>query len=143
MPDGRIFKGPAEVVTILGQLGLDRERLMGAVRSAGAERAPCTRYDRKGWPLIVTGNKAARALRELFCGERWISDETDNQAGILNPHINVRVIPFNFDENAGNPLADPPNRKEKGSASEAKTLRNAAAWLPGLNPSQPGLTMMM
>lgn len=124
----------SEVVSLLQELELDRDQLIEAVRYADAERSLCTKNDRKGWSLIVTSNKAARALREQFCGDRWVRDETDNQAGIFNPHIKVRVITCNFDKNAGNPEKDPANRTEKGAASEAKTRVNETAWFPGFEP---------
>lgn len=134
MTERNLLKDTDEVVTHLETLELDRDGLIEAVRYADAERALCTSYDRKGWGLIVMSDKAARALRERYCGPRWISDETDGQAGIYNPHLKVRIIPCNFDENAGNPLKDPRNRTPKGSATRAKTLCNATAWLPGLEP---------
>lgn len=134
MTSAPIIKELPEVLSFLQEIELDLDRLIEVVRYADAERALCTKNDRKGWPLIVTSNKAARALREQFCGDRWVSDEADNQAGIFNPHIKVRVITCNFDKNAGNPEKDPANRKEKGSASEAKTRENETAWFPGFEP---------
>jgi hypothetical protein len=129
-----VVKELPDVISFLEEIELDRDRLIDVVRYADAERALCTANDRKGWPLIVTSNKAARALREQFCGERWVSDETDNQAGIFNPHKKVRIITCNFDKNAGNPAKNPANRTEKGAASEAKTRGNETAWFPGFEP---------
>ncbi|OYX68761.1 MAG: hypothetical protein B7Y81_16095 [Caulobacter sp. 32-67-35] len=114
---------------------LDREGLIEAIMYADGERALCTANDPKGFELITMNARLARALRDRFVGDRWEVDESDNQPGIRNPHLKVRVIPCNFDENAGNRLADPSNLRDKGSASRSKTQCNKTAWLPGFEPS--------
>lgn len=121
-----------QIVTLLDELELSFDRLVEAVRYAEGERALCTQHDRKGFDLILMNDKAARGLRDMFCGDRWEPDETDNQAGIRNPHIKVRVIHCNFDKNAGNPDAQPTNLVEKGRASRAKVTCNRTPWIPGL-----------
>lgn len=131
-----ILSERSDVTSLLDQLELSYERLVEVVRYADRERALCTANDPKGFPLIVVNARAARGLREAFCGDRWEIDETDNQPGIRNPHIKVRVIPCNFDQNAGNRLVDPSNRTEKGAASKRKVRCNATAWLPGLPEPQ-------
>jgi hypothetical protein len=116
---------------------LDREALIEVVRFADRERALCTSNDVRGFDLITVNDKAARGLREVFCGKSWIKDETDNQAGICHPRLGLRVIACNFDGNAGNPLVDPANRVAKGAASRAKTRCNATGWLPGVPDIPP------
>src|SRR5580704_6549183 len=137
----RIFD-PAdpEIVPLLRSMELDRDRLIEVVRTADRERTFVTSNDIRGFDLIIVNAKAARGLRDIFCGKRWIKDETDNQPGIVNPYLGLRVIPCNFDENAGNPLKDPTNRSPKGEASRSKTRCNATGWLPGLPdiPAQEG-----
>lgn len=113
-------------------LQLDFNKLIEVVQYADGERALCTRNDPKGFDFITVNAKAARGLREQFCGEDWVYDETDNQPGIFNPKLKIRVIPCNFDENAGNPLLIATNRKDKGTASGKKARCNGTAWLPGL-----------
>jgi hypothetical protein len=130
--DMAILAEQTEVVPFLTGIELEFEGLIEAVRYADRERAFCTANDPKGFELITMNAKVARGLRETFCGERWVIDETDNQPGIRNPFLKIRVIPCNFDQNAGNRLADPTNRAEKGSASNKKVRCNATPWLPGL-----------
>jgi hypothetical protein len=126
-----------ELVSLLRGMELDREALIEVVRFADRERALCTSNDVRGFDLITVNDKAARGLREVFCGKTWIKDETDNQAGIRNPRLGLRVIACNFDGNAGNPLVDPTNRVAKGAASRTKTRCNATGWLPGLPDIPP------
>jgi len=118
---------------------LDRDTLLAIVAYADAERALCTSNDVKGFDLITMHDKAARGLREKFAGSRWEKCENDNQAGIRNPHLKLRVIPCNFDDNAGNPDKDvnPRARHPKGSASKKKVRCNQTGWLPGLEMPEP------
>ncbi|MEC5324430.1 hypothetical protein [Aurantimonas sp. A3-2-R12] len=118
--------------TELDALHLDFDKLAEVVRYADSERALCTGNDPKGFKLVTVNAKAARGLREQFCGEDWVYDETDNQPGIMNPALSLRVIPCNFDENAGNLLKTPTNRTSKGAASGTKVRCNGTGWLPGL-----------
>src|SRR4051794_26744465 len=85
-----------ELVALLRGMELDRERLIEVARYADRERALCTSYDVRGFDLITVNDKAARGLREEFCGKNWLKDETDNQAGICNPRLGLRVIACNF-----------------------------------------------
>jgi hypothetical protein len=94
-----------ELVQLLRSMELDREALIEVVRFADRERTLCTSNDLRGFDLITVNDKAARGLREVFCGKSWIKDETDNQAGIRNPRLGLRVIACNLDGNAGNPVA--------------------------------------
>jgi hypothetical protein len=121
-----------EIVPFLAEMELEFEGLVEAARYGDRERALCTANDPKGFDLILMNAKVARGLREIFCGDRWEADETDNQPGIRNPYLKIRVIPCNFDEYAGNQFANPTNRAEKGSASKKKVRCNATPWIPGL-----------
>jgi hypothetical protein len=127
-----ILADKIEFLPLLDQMELDFEKLIEAVRYGDRERALVTSNDPRGFDLITMNAKVARGLREVFCGERWERDETDNQPGIRNPHLKIRIIPCNFDRNAGNRLVDPTNLAEKGAASSAKVRCNATGWLPGL-----------
>lgn len=129
-----------EAIELLRSMELDRDALIEVVRYADRERALCTANDVRGFELIIANDKAARGLREMFCGKSWIRDEKDNQAGMRNARLGLRVITCNFDHNTGNPLVDPTNRVVKGEASRAKTRCNATGWLPGLPdiPAQEG-----
>ncbi|MDB5580331.1 MAG: hypothetical protein JWR80_5507 [Bradyrhizobium sp.] len=122
----------AEIVPFLTEMELEFEGLVEAARYGDRERALCSANDPRGFELILMNAKVARGLREIFCSDRWAPDETDNQPGIRNPFLKVRVIPCNFDENAGNQFADPTNRTEKGAASKKKVRCNATPWIPGL-----------
>jgi hypothetical protein len=122
---------PTDVLPRLEELELDYDRLREVVHYADGEAALCTANDPKGFDLVVMNARAARGLRNVFCGERWEADETGNQAGIRNPHIKVRVIHCNFDENTGT-AADPTNLTEKGAASGSKVACNQTGWIPGL-----------
>ena len=135
MTEPAILIAPEDVDPVLRLMELDREGLIEATRDADGERALCTANDPKGFDLIVMNARLARALRDRFVGERWEADETDNQPGIRNPYLKLRVIPCNFDENAGNRLADPSNLRDKGWASCSKTQCNRTAWFPGFEPS--------
>ena len=123
-----------DVNPALEKMALTVGGLVDAVRYADAERALCTAHDPRGFDLITMNARLARALRDQFVGEEWELDETDNQPGIRNPRLKLRVIPCNFDQNAGNRLTDPTNLREKGAASSSKAQCNKTAWLPGLEP---------
>lgn len=135
MAEPSIIFAPEDVDLKLRRMQLDREGLIAAVRYADGERALCTANDPKGFDLITMNARLARAIRDRFVGDGWEPDEKDNQPGIRNPALKLRVIPCNFDENAGNVLADPSNLRDKGWASNSKTLCNKTAWLPGFEPS--------
>jgi hypothetical protein len=127
-----LFAADPEAIELLQGMELDRKGLIEVVRFADRERALCTSNDVRGFDLITVNDKAARGLREIFCGKNWVKDETDNQAGIRNPRLGIRVIACNFDDNTGNELVDPTNRVAKGAASRTKARCNATGWLPGL-----------
>lgn len=135
MAEPQIVYTADDVTITLRRMGLDRQLLIDAVRYADAERALCTRNDPKGFDLITMNARLARALRDLFVGDQWELDETDNQPGIRNASLKIRVIPCNFDQYAGDRLADPSNLREKGSASSSKAHCNKTAWIPGLEPT--------
>ena len=122
----------AEIIPFVNALELDYEGLVDVVRYADNERSLCTSNDPKGFDLIIMNARVARGLREKFCGERWEADDTDNQAGIRNPHLKIRVIHCNFDKNAGDEDAMPANLTEKDTASHVKVRCNRTLWLPGL-----------
>jgi hypothetical protein len=121
-----------EAVPLIRAMDLERETLVEVVRIADRERSFCTGNDVSGFDLITAHAKTARALRDIFCGDRWVKDEKDNQPGILNLHLGIRVIPCNFDKNAGSFTREPTNRHRKGEASRTKTRCNGTGWLPGL-----------
>jgi hypothetical protein len=136
--DMAILAEQMEIVPFLVEMELEFEGLVESARYGDRERALCTANDPKGFELILMNAKVARGLRETFCGDRWEADETDNQPGIRNPFLKIRVIPCNFDENAGNQFVTPTNRAEKGSASKKKVRCNATPWIPGLiDPTEP------
>jgi hypothetical protein len=140
MTDRAILTAEHEVLPILEQMELDRDKLIDIVRIADGERALCTSNDVDGFDLIMMNDKVARGLRDSFCGARWEKDKTDNQAGIRNSNIKLRIIACNFDHNAGSLLVDPTNLYRKGAASSKKARCNATAWLPNLPeiPTQEG-----
>jgi hypothetical protein len=93
----RVFRADdPEAIPLLRSMELDREALIEVVRTADQERSFCTSNDVQGFDLITVNAKAARALRDIFCGERWQKDETENQPGIRNPHLGLRVIPLSI-----------------------------------------------
>ncbi len=128
----RVLTKGYEIVGLLSQMELTLDGLIEAVQFAESERALCTSNDALGFDAITVYDKAARRLREIFCGPRWEKDNGDNQAAIKNPFTKARVVPCNFDENAGNRLVQPTNRTPKGEVSRAKSRCNATAWLTGL-----------
>jgi hypothetical protein len=135
MAEPALLIGSENVIPTLRRMELDYQHLVEAVRWADGERSLCNANDPKGFDLVMMNARLARALRDQFAGERWRADEMDNQPGIINPHLKLRVIPCNFDEYAGNPLADPTNLRGKGAASNSKTQCNQTAWMPGFEPT--------
>ena len=121
----------AEIVPFLSTLELSYDGLVDVIRYADNERALCTGNDPKGFGLIVMNARTVRGLRETFCSERWEPDDKDNQAGICNPHLKIRVIHCNFDQHAGDKNVTPSNLTLKGTASRNKVRCNRTAWLPG------------
>jgi hypothetical protein len=137
MIEKQILSSPVTVDPFLAEMDLDRATLIQVIQYADAQRALCTSNDLRGFDLITAHGKAARGLREAFCGPIWQKDETDNQPGILNPARKIRIIPCNFDENAGRVDREPTNRHVKGNASKFKTSCNGTGWLPGLPMPEP------
>jgi len=139
MPDA-VYMQDFEVVPMLTAMALDRLGLIEAVRYAEAERALCTSNDANGFAAMTVYDKAARGLRETYCGKDWEKDDSYNQAGIRHPEKRLRIVPCNFDVNAGNPLIQPTNRSPKGDVSRSKVRCNATGWLPGIPdvPAQSG-----
>jgi hypothetical protein len=125
-----IVSARAEVLPLLDSLELDLSKLVEVVQYADGERALVTANDLKGFGPIIMNGRAVRGLRDMFCGERWESDEKDNQGGIRNPHNKIRVIHCNFDSNCCHPTKSPTNLTEKGAASRMKVASNQG-WLPG------------
>lgn len=128
-----IISDLVEVKSEITSLKLDIEKLADIARYAHSEGSLCTNNDQKGFRLATINSKVARGLRENFCGEDWVHDESGNQPGILNEAMGIRIIPCNFDENAGNLLLSPTNRSDKGAASSSKVRCNGTGWLPGLD----------
>lgn len=127
-----IIFGPEDVDYALSQLGLDRDGLAECAKIADSQRALCTSNDVKGFDLILMNDKIGRALREQFVGKEWEKDEFENQPGIKNPKLRIRVIPCNFDDGAGRVDMNPSNLCTKGAASRSKTRCNKTPWLRGL-----------
>lgn len=136
MPDS-VLSVDFEIVPHLASMGLDKEGLIEVVRFADAERALCTGNDVNGFAAMTVYDKAARALRERYCGGGWEKDDTDNQAGIRHPAKKLRIVPCNFDINVGNRLVQPTNRSPKGEVSRGKARCNATGWLPGVPDIPP------
>ncbi|QGZ96973.1 hypothetical protein [Terricaulis silvestris] len=127
-----VLRESHEVVPFLTTLSLDVEGLVEAVRYAESQRALCTSNDVHGFSQMTVYDKAARGLREVYCGrDGWEKDETNNQAGICNPALKIRVVPCNFTIECGTSV-EPTNRSPKGEVSKAKARCNATGWLPGL-----------
>jgi hypothetical protein len=139
MADRAVLIDDHEVVPLLESMQLDKATLIEVVRYAAAERALCTSNDLRGFDLITMNAKIVRGLRDKFGGKNWVSDEVDNQEGIRNEALKLRIIACNFDHHAGSQTADPTNLVAKGSASDKKALCNATAFFPGFEiPSQDG-----
>lgn len=72
MPDRAvILPTDPEAIRLLRRMELERDALIEVVRHADRERALCTSNDVRGFDLIITNDKAARGLREIFCGANW------------------------------------------------------------------------
>jgi len=128
-----------EVIPELEAMELDREMLVEAVRAANSEKALCTKNDIRGFDLITMQAKLVRYLRDAFCGDNWERDGADNQGGIRNERLKIRIIACNFDHNTASLTKDPTNLVPKGSATRTKARCNATAWLPNLPlPTLPG-----
>lgn len=140
MPDRVVLHAEADVEPLLSRMELERSALIDVVRSAAGDRAFCTGNDIRGFDLITMNGKVVRNLRDRFCGLQWAKDETDNQEGIQNQGLKIRVIACNFDRRTANLLRDPTNLVRKGSASGRKVGCNGTGWLPGLPdiPTQKG-----
>ena len=132
-----IIWDPIEVRNEVILLGLEVESLIDCVRYAELERSFVTHNDTPGFAGLVVFDKAGRALRERFCGEDWVKDDSTNQCAIENPDRMLRVVPCNFDEFAGNRLVQPTNKSPKGEVSRVKSMCNRTAWLPGIPRGEP------
>ncbi len=132
MSDRIVLFDDHKVLPLVEGMELDRDKLIDVVRVAASDRALCTSNDIKGFELILMNAKIVRGLRDAFCNERWKKDVLDNQEGILNPYLNLRIIGCNFDHNTSNLNVDPTNLVPKGSSSSKKVACNATGWLPEL-----------
>jgi hypothetical protein len=139
MSEPAVFYNSPERDAELTSMKLDLDGLRWATRSAHVEAGFATNNDVKGWRLILAHDKLVRALRERFCGRDWERDDAENQEGIRNPALGIRIIAANFDELAGDPNPDvtPSNLRPKGKASWRKTRCNVTGWLPGLALPEP------
>jgi hypothetical protein len=133
-----IISNPVDVRNELIALGLDFDGLVDCVRYAERERSFVTVNDAIGWASLVVYDKAGRALREKYEGPEWTKDDSSNQCAIKNASKKIRVVPCNFDENAGNPLVRPTNKSPKGEVSRKKSICNMTAWIPGLPDTAMG-----
>ena len=132
-----IIWDPIEIRNEVTLLGLEVESLIDCVSYAERERSFVTNNDAPGFANLVVYDKAGRALRERFCGEDWVKDDSNNQCAIKNPDRMLRVVPCNFDEFAGNRLVRPTNKSPKGEVSRRKSMCNRTAWLPGISRGEP------
>lgn len=139
MSEPAVVFGAAERDSLLASMNLDLEGLQWAVQQAHSDALFTTNNDVKGWRLIITHNKLVRALRERFCGKHWEREDTENQEGIRNSGLGMRIIVANFDNLAGNPDPNvtPSNSRPKGKASWRKARCNKTGWLPGLSIPEP------
>ena len=136
MPAYKLHTQIDSVESELAEIGLNRSKLIDAVKRAGTARFLCTAHDRPGFEPITMNGKAIREIRDEFVGEDWEACEMDNQSGIINKRLRVRVIHCNFDENAGSSDPDiiPENLRGKGTASGKKVRCNRTPCIPGLEP---------
>ncbi len=139
MSEPAIFFDLSDRNAELSQMALDHEGLLWVLQQAHQEGGYSSSNDVKGWRLIVTHDKAVRALRERFCGPHWEKEEAENQEGIRNPTAGQRIIVANFDDFAGDPdpKVTPTNLRPKGNASKRKARCNQTGWLPGLPIPEP------
>lgn len=139
MSEPAVFDSGHEREAELTAMKLDLDGLRWSARSAHIEAGFATSNDVKGWRLIATHDKLVRALRERFCGENWERDDAENQEGIRNPALGIRIIAANFNELAGDPDPSvmPSNLRPKGNASWRKARCNMTGWLPGLALPEP------
>ncbi len=128
---------PIDGDNLLSEMGLDRQGLIEAIRFGASEHALCTSNDGIGFAPYLAYDKIGRRLRELYLPRGWERDNSNNQCAIKNPRTRVRVVPCNFDEDAGNPAGEPSNRSPKGEVSRKSTDSNKMAWLPGLPRPKP------
>lgn len=118
---------------------LDLEGLLGAIRYARHDWSLCTAFDPAGFAQSISYARCGRGLRELYVPKKmgWIAANWNNQCGISNPDLRIRVVPCNFNEYAGNRLVIPTNRSPKGEVTIQKTLCNRTAFFPGLFDDEP------
>ncbi len=139
MTEPAIFIQPKHRNAELAAMDLDLDGLIDVVRQAHEEGGFVSRNDVKGWRLIAAHNKLVRGLRDRFCGKAWERDDSENQEGIRNPSLGIRIIAANFDDLAGDPdeSVTPSNLRPKGQASSRKARCNQTGWLPGLDLPEP------
>lgn len=139
MSEPAIFVEPVERDAELAAMSLDLEGLRWVLQEAHIQGGFSNSNDVKGWRLISTHDKLVRALRERFSGKDWEKEDEENQEGIRNPKLGIRIIAANFDDLAGNPDSSltPSNLRPKGKASWRKARCNQTGWLPGLALPEP------
>lgn len=133
----KIVYEPIDVANELMAMHLSKDDLISAVRYAEAEFSLCTENDPIGFKQYVVYARSGRRLRELNMTKGWVRDNSFNQVAILHPELNLRIVPCNFDEYAGNRLITPTNRSPKGEVSRHKSQCNQTGWLPGLPSIEP------
>lgn len=128
-----------EVEDQLSQMRLDRAGMLGVIAYAKNEWALCTGYDPVGFASTMAYAKAGRRLREIYVPKKtgWIAANWNNQCGISNPDLKIRIVPCNFDQHAGNRLVLSTNKSPKGEVTRKKTLCNRTAFFPGIFDDEP------
>ena len=124
MPAYKLHTQIDSVESELAEIGLNRSKLIDAVKRAGTARFLCTPHDRPGFELITMNGKAIREIRDEFVGEDWEVCEMDNQSGIINKKLGVRVIHCNFDKNAG---STEPGHHSRKPAFQRNGIREESA----------------
>jgi len=133
----KIIDKPLSIEKELVKLSLDHENLITVIRYAESEKALCTENDPVGFGSFTAYARAGRKLREIYVPKGWEKDDSHNQCAIRHPEKNIRIVPCNFNESAGDISVDPTNKSPKGEVSRKKSISNYTLLLPGIPEIEP------
>lgn len=123
-----IFKTEQEMTNKLQQFGVSLDDLIKIVRSVvtahfdAVPNDPCTA---SGQFKYIYGT---RALRDLFCGNGWVSDREHGIESVFNPENGTKVIYQSVDL-ACNDFREPKAISRKGNASQSLIERSMTGYL--------------
>lgn len=98
-PGSRPFRFSIEQYRRLGELGFFDGRRVELIHGEVVEMSP------QGWPHVLGKSKTADALRAVFAGTGWVSEQSPFPTAGSDPEPDVSVVPGRREEYMDHPTA--------------------------------------